>query len=420
MSNKKHRLVYFLALLLIVQMACNVPSSAATPDTFGTLNALYTASVQTQQAAGTQVSASATPGLPLPTATGSLFPTVSGITAVVQSPVPVSRCDAASFVTDVTYPDGSVVARGGGFVKTWRIKNVGTCTWSPSYAVVFVSGDPMSGPSSVSLPGNVGPGGTIDVSVPLAAPTKDGHYRGYWKLRNSSNVLFGIGAQADTAFWVDIKVSGPAYVAYSFADNYCKADWENNNGPLPCPGTQGDSAGYVVRLNAPRLENGSTEDEPGLLTVPKDSNNGMIAGQFPAITVQSGDRFLAFVNCQYEATKCNVIFRLDYRNNGKVYTLASWHEAYEGKYYPVNVDLSGLAGETVKFILLVQSNGPQNQDEALWLNPQIQRLGIPPTAAPTFTPTLTPTLAPTSTLTPTATPTSTATATPTATATATP
>jgi hypothetical protein len=253
----------------------------------------------------------------------------------------------------------------------------------------------------------------------LTAPSRDGNYRGYWKLRNASNVLFGIGAQAETAFWVDIRVAGPSYVAYSFADNYCRADWENNNAALPCPGTEGDSAGYVVRLNAPRMENGSTEDEPGLLTFPKDANNGVITGQFPAFTVQSGDRFRALVNCKYNADRCNVIFRLDYRNNGRVYTLASWHEAYEGRYYTANVDLSSLAGQTVKFILVVLANGSPRDDAALWLNPHIQRLGNPPTAAPSSTFTVTPSLTPTSTLTvtpsltPTVTQTSTATATPT-------
>lgn len=102
------------------------------------------------------------------------------------------------------------------------------------------------------------------------------------------------------------------------------------------------------------MENGVAEDEPGLLTVPPDVRNGVIGGMYPSFfTVGSGDRFRAIVNCQYKATKCNVIFQLDYKNNGKIKTLASWNEAYEGEYYPVDVDLSSLAGETVKFILMV-------------------------------------------------------------------
>jgi hypothetical protein len=323
-------------------------------------------------------------------------------------------------VSDITYPDDTVVKTNTEFTKTWRLTNVGTATWTSNFKLVFSSGDAMSGPSTVALTRNVNPGETTDISVTLNAPNRDGNYRGYWKLRNASGVLFGFGAQADTAFWVDVKVTGTAYIAYSFADNYCTADWENNSSALPCPGTNGDSNGSVIKLNAPEMENGSVEDEPGLLTSPQDTNNGLISGQYPAFTIQTGDRFRTIVNCQYDSEKCDVIFRLDYRNNGRIRTLASWHEIYEGKYYPIDLDLSSLAGETVKFILVVSANGGQKNDNAIWLNPHIIRQGTPPTATPTPPYTLTPTPTPTATLhTPTFTPTATATFTPTPTPTAT-
>jgi hypothetical protein len=330
------------------------------------------------------------------------------------------------------------VTRNNAFVKIWRIKNIGTCSWTTSYALVFVSGDLMSGPSAAALGRNVNPGETIELPVTLNAPNKNGNYRGYWKLRNASGVLFGFGAQADTAFWVDVNVTGTSYIAYSFADNYCDAHWENNTSVLPCPGTNDDSNGFVVKLNAPVMENGVTEDEPGLLTSPQDAYNGIISGQYPAFTIQAGDHFRTIVNCQYDSKKCNVVFRLDYKKNGQIKTLASWYEIYEGKYYPVDLDLSALAGETGKFILVVGANGAQKGDNAIWLNPHILRQGTPPstftptptstptsTSAPTSTPTATPTptstltLTPTPTFTPTFTPTATFTFTPTPTATAT-
>jgi hypothetical protein len=303
------------------------------------------------------------------------------------------------------------VTRSSTFVKIWRIRNAGTCSWTPSYALVFTSGDAMSGPSVVALTENVDPGESVDLAVTLTAPNRDGDYRGYWKLRNASGALFGIGAQADTAFWVDIRVGGPAYVAYDFVSNYCDANWKNNNKQLPCPGAQDEDDGFVIKLNAPVMENGSTEDEAGLLSVPKDANNGIISGQYPALTVQAGDRFRSLVNCQYKSKKCDVIFRLDYRNNNQVKTLGTWHEIYEGRFYPVDLDLSSLAGETVKFILVVSSNGPHKDDNAVWLSPHIIRQGTPP--SPTSTPT--PSRTPTSTATPTGTSTGTPTITPTST-----
>ena len=414
MFTKKSPLILFVAFMTIVQLACNVPSNSATPDPFATLNGLYTASALTLEAAGTPISFTATPGLPLPTATlsGSASATNTPISTI---PAPVSRCDAAQFLADVTYPDGSLVTQKNNFVKIWRIKNIGTCSWSTSYALVFTSGDQMSAPAAVALAGTVNPGQYIEIPVTFTAPNKDGKYRGYWKLRNASGVLFGIGAQADTAFWVDIKVTGSGYIGYDFTANYCDASWENNTSALPCPGTDGAASGFAIKLNAPVLENGVTENVPGLLTSPQDKNNGIISGQYPSFTVQTGDRFRSTIGCQTNSKKCDVVFRLDYKNNGEVKTLGSWHEVYEGKVFAIDLDLSSLAGKTVKFILVVNANGANNKDNAIWLNPRITRQGIAPAIATPIN-----TLMPTATATFTSTPTATATFTSTPTATATP
>lgn len=418
MSSKKSTIILSVVILLLAQLACNIPSNSSTPDPFATLNGLYTASALTLEAVGTQSGFTATPGLPLPTATltGTLPATN---TPIPQVTVPVSRCDAASFISDVTFPDGSSVTRNNSFTKVWRFQNIGTCAWTTSYALVFTSGDLMNGPAAVALPHNVNPGEYVEIPVTLTAPNTDGKYRGYWKLRNASGVLFGIGAQADTAVWVDVKVTGPGYFAYEFAPNYCNASWANSSAALPCPGAEGDVNGSVRKLNEPVLENGAKEDEPGLLTLPQDKRNGIISGQYPPFTVQAGDRFRTIVSCQYNSQKCNVIFRLDYKVNGQIKTLGSWNEAYEGKFFPVDLDLSGLAGQTVNFILVVSANGGNSSDNAIWLNPHIARQGNPPppTATPTSTSTFTPTPTATVTSTPTITATATVTATPTLTAT---
>jgi hypothetical protein len=340
-----------------------------------------------------------------PTATAT-FPLVFATSTLYFSPVPAKRCDAAAFVKDVTVSDGSVIPPGNAFAKTWRLQNTGTCTWTPSYALVFVSGDGMNAPASVGLTGNINPGDTVDLTVSLVAPSQKGHYRGNWKLRNASGVLFGIGAQADTAFWVDINVIGPEFVAYDFIANACDAEWRNNNGALPCPGTDGDDEGYILKLSAPRMENGATENQPGLLTAPKHTAKGYIQGRFPAFKVQQGDHFLARVNCQYNANTCDVIFRLEYKiGDDQPKVLKEWHEVYEGKYSSVDLDLSSLAGKNVKFFLTVLANDSKGKDFALWLAPRIVRQGTPsPTPTATYTTTATATQTSTPTETPTATP----------------
>jgi len=428
--NKKIIPGAVLAILMLVQLACSAVTPPGTPDTVATLNGLYTAAAQTATAGVGQPAPTSTPGLPLPTATFiQPLPTSTPFVIFTNTPGPVVRCDAAAFVKDVSIVDGTVVSRGAKFTKTWRLQNVGTCAWTPSYALVFTSGDAMSGPSAVSIGATVNPGQSIDLSVGLTAPSADGRYRGYWKLRNASYALFGVGAQAETAFWVDINVKGPSFASFDFISNFCDADWESNVGLLPCPGTEGDPNGYVFRVDSPRLENGDRADGAALLTYPRDNKNGFISGTYPAVDVKSGDRFRALLSCGYNKERCNVIFRLEFRSGGQVWKLGTWNEAYEGRYFNIDLDLSSLAGRRGKFILTVLANGSAREDEAYWISPRIVSYGNPPptltpsvtfTPTATFTATATLTASPTATFTPTFTPTATFTPTETPTATNTP
>lgn len=415
---------FFIPMIaLAVILACS-PFAAATPQPAATLNALYTSAAQTLEAMSTQAVAtqfSPTPTLgfasvsPTPFATFTLVPPLS--------PAPVSRCDAASFVSDVTYPDGSNVPLGGAFTKIWRLKNTGTCPWTTSYALVFVSGERFGASAAVSLPTNVGPGQTVDLAVNLTAPNQSGHYRGFWKLRNASNALFGIGTNADSNFFVDINVTGYAVTGYDFIANACNdANWSNDSQDLPCPGTEGDDNGFVLVLDSPKLEDGNSQGK-GLLTYPERGNNTLISGKYEAVRIESGDRFQALIGCLHQANDCDMIFRLQYQiGSGSIRTLGQWREVYEGQAYPINIDLSTLRGENVKFILSVLSNGSSHEDFALWINPRITRFSsqpatstsVPSTATQTGTATLTPTVTatPTITSTPTETPTATPTNTP--------
>jgi next to BRCA1 gene 1 protein len=119
------------------------------------------------------------------------FPTSTAYVA----PVPVKRCDAAAFVKDVTIPDGSPSQPRENVFKNMALQNVGSCSWNSSYALIFISGDGMSAPSVVRFIRQRKPGETVDVTVNLVSPSKKGHYRNYWKLRNASGVLFGIGSR---------------------------------------------------------------------------------------------------------------------------------------------------------------------------------------------------------------------------------
>jgi hypothetical protein len=236
--------------------------------------------------------------------------------------------DRAQFVADVTVPDGSIFDPGQAFTKTWRLKNIGTCTWTTSYNMVFDSGTQMGTTASVTFPSSVAPGGTIDLSVSMTAPSTAGHYIGYWKFKNASGVLFGIGTTANKSWWVEINVRGSTTtgVAYDFTAKAGDAAWSSGAGGLTFPGTDGDAKGFALKLDKPNYESGAVDTLPGLLFSPQQITNGFIQAKYPDFTVQSGDRFHTTVGCQAGATSCYVAYRLDYEVAGTVRTFWTFRE----------------------------------------------------------------------------------------------
>jgi hypothetical protein len=118
---------------------------------------------------------------------------------------PESGTTIATFIADITYPDGTKVHAGESFTKTWRIKNVGTCTWNSDYQLVFDNGDSMGGPSYQRLTdSHVAPGETLDVSVEMIAPGTLGTYRGNWKFQDPYGNIFGL--TTGNPIWVEIEV----------------------------------------------------------------------------------------------------------------------------------------------------------------------------------------------------------------------
>ncbi len=327
-----------------------------------------------------------TTAVPPPTGTATLTPTPQSGTPTATLP-PASGCDKATFVADVTIPDGTSMSGGQTFTKTWRLKNAGTCTWTPAYSLVFVSGQQMGAPASIPFPNSVAPNQSTDLSASMTAPTTAGTYRGYWMLRNPAGGFFGIGSTANKPFWVEIVVpQGTISNGYDFAADVCSASWMSGAGVISCAGTEGDNRGFVIKKNTSILENGATDPRPSLLTFPQNVSFGWVQGIYPPYAVSAGDHFQSIINCEYQAADCNVFFRLDYQIDANpVQTLAAYNEAYEGQSHALDVDLTTLAGKQVKFILTVLSNGSPAGDRAVWVAPRVVPAAIP-TATPVSPP----------------------------------
>jgi len=142
-----------------------------------------------------------------------LLDTLEEYFAPTATPTPTTTptrfisCNKAAFVADVTIPDGTSFSPGFQFTKVWRLRNVGTCTWTTSYSLDFYRGDEMAG-KPINIPSPVAPGQTVDIAVNLVAPQLSSSYRGDWMLRSPSGALFGAGANGTTPIWVNINVMG--------------------------------------------------------------------------------------------------------------------------------------------------------------------------------------------------------------------
>src|SRR5215216_5539815 len=162
--------VFTLLVSALVLTACNM---GATPAPTVDVNAINTAAVETAMGQlSTQFTQtalagpSATPfstntavalptlglptsGSPAPTTSGAL-PTVSfnstpstplaGFTPLASSVAPAGpttslgdACNNNVFEGDVTIPDGTIMKPGEDFVKTWAVRNTGSCTWDEGY-----------------------------------------------------------------------------------------------------------------------------------------------------------------------------------------------------------------------------------------------------------------------------------------------
>jgi hypothetical protein len=198
-----------LPLILLLSLALSACGGNASETPTPTRENVYTIVAETLSAQLTALPPVATPvptDTPVPEEIPTLPPldtaTSQSVTLPTLPPTAIiALCDNSAFVADVTVPDGTTLTPGKTFTKTWKLSNTGTCTWTTSYALVYLRGSVMSG-ASKNLSASVNPGRQVNISVDMEAPKTAGTYTGYWQLQNASGSKFG------QQVYVQIKVSG--------------------------------------------------------------------------------------------------------------------------------------------------------------------------------------------------------------------
>ncbi len=196
LKDKKQLAILGVVLLAITGAVIYRVRSPKPPAQIPTINVsdVRTAAVSTF-ASGLTSTADAKPsGMPSPTefsitptnATGTISPTPS--------------CYNLHFVRDVTIPDNTAETPAQVFTKTWLVENNGTCDWQAGFKVVLIGGLAMGG-SPFTLVQSVRPGGQIQISIKMAAPTdQKGIVQGTWRMSDDTGTNFG------EAMWVTIVV----------------------------------------------------------------------------------------------------------------------------------------------------------------------------------------------------------------------
>lgn len=196
-------LIIILSILMLIS-ACSMPDTAPVEYTESTatlvVNPIFTTEPSTglSPARTTEMTAAVTMTA-TPILTSSTTVPSSGTGACVNS---------AEFISDVSIPDGSKLAPDTGFVKTWRVKNNGTCSWDNRYSLVFTDGTLFSSYDRLALPFVVAPGQTIDLSLDMTSPIYPGAYESDWKFQAPNGSKFGVGKK-DSPLWVKIVIASP-------------------------------------------------------------------------------------------------------------------------------------------------------------------------------------------------------------------
>ncbi len=394
------RAVGILSLIvcgLFALVGCNLPKPA--PTNLSQADVVNTAAAQTVIALSTELAAGKNPTLgPLPTDEATSTPqpgktsadasaTPQGIASVNPSgsntPTPPKGspsatldpsipCNRASFLRDITIPDGSTLPSNTPFTKVWELKNTGSCAWTGAYQVIFNGGERMKGAESSPLlkSGEVKPGETVRVAVDLRAPDKDGKYKGSWRLQAADGTDFGIGEKALGNVFVDIEVTD----FYSFADQTCSAEWSTNLGKLDCPMKDTSAPGSFAQLTDPTLETGKKETGAGLLVVPPASPDGYIVARYPPVRVPAQADFRAVIGCEPNSPQCYVKFKVTYTiDNGAEQLLGEWNEGFDSNTNQAIKDLNALRDKLVAFNLYVYVNGDPSSSRAIWFTPHLTR-----------------------------------------------
>jgi len=202
------------SLILAACAPAQQTNPTATPDSGTQLTAVaHTVAAEKTRIAGLTPTATVTPK---PTETPDVTPTQTSVPATPTSAFTATAtkvlvADKAEYVSQ-SVADNTKFSPGATFSLTWKMKNVGTTTWTTAYMLRHYAGPALGAPSTVNFPREVKPGEEVELTVNMTAPTSGGQYQSSWVLTNAEGVNY-------FPIYIIIEVSGAAATATVPATN---------------------------------------------------------------------------------------------------------------------------------------------------------------------------------------------------------
>lgn len=156
------------------------------------------------------------------------------------------------------------------------------------------------------------------------------------------------------------------------------ANWGSGGGGLTFPGADTDNKGFAIWRNNATLEDDKVYSQV-LETHPQWITGGTIWGTYVGLydtyKVQASDHFYSKVGFIKGAAAGNVRFKVMIRteSSGNIW-IADVNKVYNGSLTTIDVPLSAYAGQKADFILRVEANNANaQQDWATWIGTSITR-----------------------------------------------
>jgi hypothetical protein len=198
----KLKLIISVMLIAILVTACGSSNTPQTGEPTPDVAAVRTSAASTVVSQFTLTAAAFTPTPSQPTETAAT-PEETGIvgTEATSATQPVGQvtnalgttvalCDSLEFVADVNVPDDTNMSPGQDFIKTWRVKNTGSCPWGEGYELVYAEYENEMSGQPQPLTEVVQPGQEVEISVQFTAPDQIGNYLSAWQMSNPAGVTF--------------------------------------------------------------------------------------------------------------------------------------------------------------------------------------------------------------------------------------